>query len=145
MNIQGKTSKAIVLLKQAVDLAQPGRFIRVFVDLGKPMRTMLRRLARQDNSTEKIQRILAAFSEHEKKSATSSGGVSTLTESLTQREQEVLVLLQGPASIKEIAQKLNISYGTAKGHTIKIYDKLGVNRRWNAVAKAEELNILPPR
>ena len=68
-----------------------------------------------------------------------------LTHPLTQREQEVLVLLQGPASIKEIAQKLNISYGTAKGHTIKIYDKLGVNRRWNAVAKAEELNILPPR
>jgi ATP/maltotriose-dependent transcriptional regulator MalT len=48
-------------------------------------------------------------------------------------------------SIKEIANKLKISYATAKGHTINIYAKLGVNRRWVAVARAEELNILPPR
>jgi ATP/maltotriose-dependent transcriptional regulator MalT len=57
----------------------------------------------------------------------------------------VLNLLQGPSSIKEIAQKLNISYATAKRHTINIYGKLSVNQRWNAVARAEELNILPPR
>jgi ATP/maltotriose-dependent transcriptional regulator MalT len=48
-------------------------------------------------------------------------------------------------SIKEIAQRLNISYGTAKGYTINLYAKLGVNRRWDAVVRAEELNILPPR
>ena len=58
---------------------------------------------------------------------------------------EVLALLRGPASIKEIAQKLHISYATAKRHTINIYGKLDVNQRWEAVAKAEELNILPAR
>ena len=57
----------------------------------------------------------------------------------------MLNLLRGPLSIKEIAQKLNIAYATAKRHTINIYGKLGVNRRWDAVARAEELNILPPR
>jgi hypothetical protein len=36
-------------------------------------------------------------------------------------------------------------YATAKDHTIRIYGKPGVNRRWDAVAKAEELNILPSR
>ena len=51
---------------QALDLARPGGFIRVFVDLGKPMQTMLRRIARQDHSTEMIQRILAAFPEDDK-------------------------------------------------------------------------------
>jgi LuxR family maltose regulon positive regulatory protein len=73
------------------------------------------------------------------------GRISTLVEPLTRRELEVLTLLRGPASIKEIAQKLNISHATAKDHSIKIYSKLGVNRRWDAVARAEELNILPPR
>ena len=56
-----------------------------------------------------------------------------------------MILLRGPLSIKEIALKLNISYATVKSHTINLYGKLGVNGRWNAVAKAEELNILPPR
>jgi ATP/maltotriose-dependent transcriptional regulator MalT len=46
-------------------------------------------------------------------------------------------------SIKEIALKLNISHATASRHTANIYAKLGVNRRWDAVTRAEELNILP--
>ncbi len=57
----------------------------------------------------------------------------------------MLILLREPLSIKEIALKLNISYATAKRHTINLYGKLGVNQRWDAVARAEELNILPPR
>jgi LuxR family maltose regulon positive regulatory protein len=48
-------------------------------------------------------------------------------------------------SIKGIALKLNISHATAKRHTINLYGKLGVNKRQEAVAKAEELKILPPR
>ena len=70
---------------------------------------------------------------------------STLVEPLTPRELEVLTLLREPLSIKEIAHKLNISYATARRHTINIYGKLGVNKRWEAVTRAEELNILPPR
>ena len=142
------------MLKQALDLARPGGFIRVFVDLGKPMQEMLRRLAQQGHSVEMIGRILAAFPEDDKNLPGSasppaerqlSPGISTLAEPLTPRELEVLTLLRGPLSIKEIALKLNISYATAKRHTINIYGKLGVNQRWNAVARAEELNILPPR
>ena len=150
---QGITSSAIsaanAVLKQAVDLAQPGGFIRVFVDLGKPMQGMLRRIAKQDHSAELIRRILAAFPEDDKNLVSStphlSPGISPLVEPLTPRELEVLTLLRGPLSIKEIAGKLHISHATAKGHTINIYAKLGVNRRWEAVTRAEELNILPPR
>ena len=137
------------MLKQAVDLARPGGFIRFFVDLGKPMQEMLRRIARQDHSAEMIRRILSAFPEHDKNLVSStpnlSPGISLLVEPLTPRELEVLTLLRGPLSIKEIAGKLHISHATAKGHTIHIYAKLGVNRRWEAVTRADELNILPPR
>ena len=54
------------MLKQAVDLARPGGFIRVFVDLGEPMQAMLRRLASQGHLVETIHRILAAFPEDDK-------------------------------------------------------------------------------
>ena len=54
------------MLKQAVDLARLGGFIRVFVDLGKPMQAMLRRLEKQGHSAETIRRILAAFPEDDK-------------------------------------------------------------------------------
>jgi ATP/maltotriose-dependent transcriptional regulator MalT len=53
------------------------------------------------------------------------------------------MLLRDPLSIKEIALKLNISHATASRHTVNIYAKLSVNSRSKAVARAEELNILP--
>ena len=155
LDAQGETSQADAELKQAVDLAQPGGFIRVFVDLGPPMQAMLRRLAKHDQFGETLRRILAAFPEDDKNlvsraSRTSAerhppAGISTLVEPLTPRELEVLVLLREPLSIKEIARQLHISYATAKRHTIHIYGKLGVNQRWKAVARAEELNLLPSR
>jgi LuxR family maltose regulon positive regulatory protein len=150
--VAGETSQADAVLKQAVDLSRLGGLIRVFVDLGAPMQAMLRRLASQGESVQTINRILAAFPADDKKRVGSDSlarqpslDISTVVEPLTRRELEVLALLRGPLSIKEIAQRLNISYGTAKGYTINLYAKLGVNRRWDAIAKAEELNILPPR
>ena len=149
---QGKTDEAEAVLRQALDLAQPGGFIRIFADLGKPMQKMLHRLVKQGHPAEMIRRIMAAFPADDKNwvgskslSRQPSLDTSTLAEPLTPRELEVLLLLRGPLSIKEIALKLNISYATVKSHTINLYGKLGVNGRWNAVARAEELNILPPR
>jgi LuxR family maltose regulon positive regulatory protein len=154
LDAQGETHQADSELVQALDLGRPGCLIRVFVDLGAPMQVMLYRLAKQDQSMEKIKRILAAFPEEKDYQVSieslklptnyPSLGISMLAEPLTPREREVLTLLRGPKSIKEIALELNISYATARRHTINIYGKLGVHQRWKAVAKAEELNILPP-
>ena len=46
---------------------------------------------------------------------------------------------------KEIARQLGLSTTTVKRYTVNLYDKLGVNKRWDAVVKAEALGILPPR
>jgi LuxR family maltose regulon positive regulatory protein len=155
LEAQGKTYEANMALMQAVDLLRPGGFIRIFADLGKPMQEMLCRLARQGHAVEMIRQILIAFPEEDESLISGESSVqparylslnvSTLAEPLTPREIEVLILLRGPLSIKEIASKLHISYATAKRHTINLYGKLGANQRWNAVARAEELNILPPR
>ena len=152
LDAQGETSAAHAALKQALGLARPGGFIRVFASLGQPMQEMLLRLAGQDHVAEMIHPILAAFPEEDQHLMSGEGPArhpalasTTLIEPLTPRELEVLTLLREPLSVKEIAQTLNISYATARRHTINLYGKLGVNKRWGAVTRAEELNILPPR
>ena len=155
LEAQGKTSEAESELLHSVDLAQSGGFIKVFIDLGKPLEKILTRLAPQSQHEFYISRLLAAFQAENSFLVRSrrqasinrelSSSTGKLVEVLTPRELEVLNLLRGPSSIKEIARQLNISYATAKRHTINIYAKLGTNRRWDAVAKAEELTILPPK
>jgi DNA-binding NarL/FixJ family response regulator len=75
----------------------------------------------------------------------SAPGVPGLVEPLTTRELEILALLREPLSPKEIARRLGISYLTVKRHTVNIYGKLDVKTRWDAVNRAVELGILPPR
>jgi LuxR family transcriptional regulator, maltose regulon positive regulatory protein len=155
LDARGEPGAADTVLKQALELAQPGGFIRVFVDQGKSMRAMLRRFEKQGHSVEAVGRILAAFPGGDERLASNTGPATpgrqpsvvglALAEPLTPRELEVLTLLRGPSSIKEIALQLHISYATAKRHTINIYGKLGANQRWKAVDRAEELDILPPR
>jgi LuxR family maltose regulon positive regulatory protein len=112
---------------------------------------MLLRLAGQGLAAETVHRILAAFPEPQKKSATGDSGSPSraanakLVEPLTDRELEVLALLRERLSNKEIAQVLVLSPATVKRYSANIYAKLDVNRRWDAVVKAEALGILPPR
>jgi LuxR family transcriptional regulator, maltose regulon positive regulatory protein len=148
----GQPGEADDVLKEAINLAQLGGDIRAFTDQGRPMKTLLTRLLEQGHSREMIHRIVEAFPEGDKKfipaqsapplSIVQPSGGLTLIEPLTPRELEILKLLRGPSSIKEIALQLNISYETVRRHIANIYGKLGVNQRWDAIARAEELNIL---
>jgi len=152
---QAKTGEAGAALKQALALARPGGFSRVFVDLGRPMVELLQRIADQNHAEGLIQRLLAEFPNAGKSqqagdlpgTATPDPLTSNLTmiDPLTPRELEILNLLRGSDGVKEIALALHLSPATVKRHINNIYAKLGVNKRWNAVARAEELNILPPR
>ncbi len=161
---QGKAADAFAALQQSVELARPGGFIRVFVDLGSPMQSMLLRLvqqgvAEQDLAAETVRRILAAFPEPQKKIAPGDTGTrlhaanaklyeplfEPLVEPLTDRELEVLALLRERLSNKEIAHMLGLSPATVKRYTVNLYGKLGVGKRSDAVIKAEALGILPPR
>ena len=145
---QDGADAALATLRQAVALAQPGGFIRPFVDLGSPMHTLLLRLREHGAAGDYVRRILAAFPEPRNKIETGDAGSARrtanaeLVEPLTHRELEILALLRDHLSNREIADRLCISEVTVKRHTLNIYGKLGVNKRWAAVSKAETLQLL---
>jgi ATP/maltotriose-dependent transcriptional regulator MalT len=152
LEAQGESVRADAELTRAIDLARSGGFVRPFVDLGQPMQALLSRVVDQGPAAEHARRLLAAFQPgHPRPVAAAapaplgphSPGNLGLAEPLTARELEVLSLLRGPLSLKEIGLQLHISPATAKRHSINIYAKLGANTRWKAVARAEELGILP--
>ena len=146
---------ALKALAEALNLAEPGGFIRLFVDLGPQMADLLKQLIEQNVAVDYIGRILAAFKEDEHSAmqgesdhlTAQSSPLSTqpLAEPLTNRELDVLELLGQRFQNKEIAEKLFISPETVKKHLNNIYGKLNVSSRRQAVEQAEALGILAQR
>ena len=144
---QGNEESALAALRQAVTLAQPGGFVRVFVDLGPTLAELLRRLAVMGVAPDYIEQLLHAFaaepSTRQPLPVAPPKASIDMVEPLTRREQEILVLLAERLTAKEIAQKLVLSEQTVKRHRANIYQKLGVNSRREAVAAAAAFGILP--
>lgn len=144
---QGDERTALALLEQAVALAEPGGFIRLFVDLGPRQASLLTRLRQMGVAPSYTCQILQAFGESTptaplRNAAASARDRMEGVEPLTPRECEVLALLAQQLTNKEIAQALVISPLTAKRHVSTIFNKLQVNRRRDAVAKAVRLGLL---
>ncbi len=140
---QGESRPALDALDRALTLAEPGGFVRLFVEKGAPMARLLYRVADQGIAPAFTGRLLAAFSAPET-AAPSRERDGDVIEPLSERETEVLQLIADGLSNREIAQKLFLSLSTIKVHTYNLYGKLGVHSRTQAVAKARALGILPP-
>ena len=62
---------------------------------------------------------------------------------ITQREHEILGLIAEGLSNREIGERLFVSENTVKTHSSRLFDKLGVSRRVQAVQRARELRLIP--
>jgi LuxR family maltose regulon positive regulatory protein len=144
---------ALAHLERALALAQPGGFVRLFVDLGSGMARLLADLRSADGErTEYIDQILAAFPSSSRRAHRSDGKQAFLTaatsmarsmvEPLTNRELEVLALLSEGLSDQELAQRLVISPHTVRTHLKHIFAKLEVGNRREAVVRADQLGLL---
>jgi LuxR family maltose regulon positive regulatory protein len=133
-NAQGDEPAALQKLAQSLALGEPGGFIRKFVDLGAPMHNLLIRLKRQEGTSDYVNQILAAFPP--------AIGQATLIDPLTGRELQVLRLLATEANTQEIADELVVSIATIRTHTKRIYSKLDVHTRFEALQRAQELGLL---
>ncbi|KAA3646748.1 MAG: hypothetical protein DWQ07_11135 [Chloroflexi bacterium] len=144
----GNEDQAMDSLRQALDLAKPRGFVRVFVNEGPAMAQLLYEAVRREISTDYAQRLLAAFPISEPEPVTTkqtkSAGLD-LIEPLSARESEVLELMAEGLTNQEIGSKLFLSLNTVKVHARNIYGKLGVNNRTQAVTKAQGLGILQQR
>jgi LuxR family transcriptional regulator, maltose regulon positive regulatory protein len=136
--------KAIQVLAEALALAEPGGFIRTFIDEGAPMARLLLDAAANLGMSDYTGKLLAAFEAEGLmgKEKPESGSSQLLIEPLSQRELEVLRLIAQGLSNQEISERLFLALDTVKGHNRKIFDKLQVQRRTEAIARARELGLL---
>ena len=145
LHAHGEDDEAAQLLGDALALAEPGGFIRIFVDEGTPMARLLSEAAARGILPGYTGRLLAAFEaeEHEGTDRSYPSPAQPLSEPLSQRELEVLRLIAQGLSNRQIGERLFLAVDTVKGHNRRIFNKLSVQRRTEAVAKARSLDILP--
>jgi LuxR family maltose regulon positive regulatory protein len=126
-------------------LAQPEGYSRIFVDEGEPLRSLLsgfrmsiEKKSRDNNHelSNYVDKLLSTSTQPKRIQH------SELVEPLSQRELEILRLLQTELSVPEIARELVVAVSTVRTHTKSIFSKLNVNNRRAAVKRAAELNLI---
>src|SRR6266545_4498320 len=132
---QGDQPRALTALSQALSLAEPEGYVRLFVDEGAPMEVMLRavdQMLRREIAASAALRsyvrrllgVLVPAAATHAESATQRTPSAILLEPLTDRELAVLRLLIAGRSNKQIAQELVVAPGTVKRHVSSILRKL---------------------
>jgi LuxR family maltose regulon positive regulatory protein len=154
LQAQGDEPGALAALRRALTLAEPEGYVRIFADEGAPMADLLRRVIKAkrtqppdiegDGPLEYIGKLLEALGTpvtmptrvHVR------GPAELVLDPITERELEVLKLLDSNLSNRQIAERLFVSLATVKTHTKHVYRKLGVRARHQAIARARELRLL---
>jgi LuxR family maltose regulon positive regulatory protein len=149
----GNASHALECLEQALNLAEQEGYVRVFLDEGEPMRLLLAEyqsvLKKRIGATTKgsslrlltyTDKLLAAFATP---APIAPQEFETAIERLSEREMEILRLINEGLSNQEIAEILVIAVSTVKSHINHLYGKLGTQRRTQAISVARDLGLLP--
>jgi LuxR family maltose regulon positive regulatory protein len=145
LQARGDTVRAMAALERALALAEPGGFIRIFVDEGPPMAHLLYEAVSRGIAPDYAGRLLAAFPVTGPEGSgppEPQASHSALVEPLSERELQVLQLIAKGLTNPEIASRLFLALNTVKAHTRNIYGKLGVHSRTQAAARARALGIL---
>ncbi len=131
---QADHTAAMKALDRALALAEPEGYSRLFADEGEPMAVQLRQAAARGVAVEYVAKLLSALSP--------PPGVPRLIEPLSEREHQVLRLVAAGLTNQQIADELVVVVATVKAHINRIYRKLDVTNRVQAIARARELHLL---
>ena len=140
-----RVQNALEILSEAVELAWPGRWVLPFIEGGAPVAELLSQLPENPDWGGFVPRTLArldSITGSERLQQPEPEDREALIESLTNRETDVIVLLQDRLYDKEIADRLSISPATVKTHLTRIYSKLGVSNRREAAQKAKKSGLV---
>lgn len=146
LQLSGKTEAALAYLQEALALAQPGGFRRLFLDEGARCHALLKAGYQLWKAAETVdtavlslvESLLLAFNETLAEEPTAG---QSLVEPLSSRELEILRLIRDGRSNQQIADELVVALSTIKWHINNIYGKLGVRTRAQAIIRARELSI----
>jgi LuxR family maltose regulon positive regulatory protein len=136
--VSGDITAALAPMERALTLAQPEGYVRMFVAEGPSMAALLEAARKRGITPTYSRDLLAAFREPEDRMPIKQ----VLIEPLSERELDVLRLLDTDLDGPGIARQLVVSLHTVRSHTKSIYAKLGVNNRRAAVGRAVELDLL---
>jgi LuxR family maltose regulon positive regulatory protein len=158
-----QTEQALSALEHALTLAEPGGYVRIFVDEGELMRLLIldcrlmierRTLAESHKLVEYMDKLVTAFPGTQPAVLPQSSinnrqhlhrtqvQVSAIINPLSERELEVLRLLPSELSTTEMADRLTVSVNTIRTHLKNLYGKLGAHSRYEAIARAREMELL---
>lgn len=145
LEAQGQSREARQALARVLQRAESEGYVRLFVDAGLPVARLLYQAIEHDLSPDYARRLLAAFPQTDwsPQPDRPTPAAAELIEPLSDRELEVLCLIDQGLSNSEIAAKLVLSTGTVKVHSHNIFSKLGVSSRTQAVNKARALGLIP--
>ena len=146
---EGEIESALDAIEEALSIAEPGGYVRMFLDEGEPMIQLLRHAASSGIAPEYASKLIAAAEQPAQgtpeaalRPHAQTMVTQPLVEPLSEREMDVLRLLATGLSNPEIGQELFIAASTVRSHLKNIYGKLNVHKRWDAVRRAEELGLL---
>jgi LuxR family maltose regulon positive regulatory protein len=151
----GQEDRAVETLAEALGLAWPRGYVRLFADEGAPMLALLARLLAARSEQRALARdipmryvtaLMDACGRPDSQGTDGDRPVPRqrgLPEPLTDRELTVLRLIAAGSSNQRIAHDLVITLDTVKKHVSHILGKLGAVNRTEAVARARALDLIP--
>ena len=136
----GDLSEAVAALCRALaEAPEPDSYVRLFLDEGEPMLTLLQHAA-SDPAGEAVQGQVRRLLDRAQAPVRPSQ--QSLADPLSQRELEVLRMLDGELTGPEIARELYVTLNTLRTHTKRIFIKLDAKTRAGAVRTAREHGLL---
>jgi LuxR family maltose regulon positive regulatory protein len=147
--LQGNRSEARRAVRAAVEMAEPAGWVRVFVDEGEVIASLIIEAYSQGPELETpadrfaVRLVLMLRRGPQIEADEEEEDDFGLTGRLANREVDILTMVSGGLRNREIGDRLGLTEGTVKWYMQQIYDKLGVRRRPQAVLRARQLGILP--
>lgn len=145
--LSGDRSEARRSVRAAVELAEPGGWIRPFIDEGEAIASILIEAYGSgpvlDTAVDQFAAKLVSVLQGNPQMDAVEDEDFWMGSGLSLREVEILTLVSGGLRNREIGGRLGLTEGTVKWYMQQIYDKLGVRRRPQAVIRARQFGIFP--
>jgi LuxR family maltose regulon positive regulatory protein len=144
--LTGNRSEARRAARSAVELAEPGGWLRPFLDEGEAIGSLILEAYGTgpilDNPVDRFAARLVSSLKGNPQLVGDDPDEFGPSGGLSLREIEILTQVSGGLRNREIGDRLGLTEGTVKWYMQQIYDKLGVRRRPQAVLRARQLGIL---